>query len=74
MKNVRVPMPLIGFIAATRVALGVGIGLLISKRVPRSRRRPLGTALVVAGALTTIPAAVIVLSRREESDADRHAA
>lgn len=75
MKNVALPLPALGFIAATRVALGVGIGLLISKRVPRSRRSKLGAALVAAGALTTIPAAVMVFRRRRVgSAADERAA
>jgi hypothetical protein len=51
-------MPLLGFIAGTRVALGVGIGLLASKRLSRARRLRLGASLVAFGALTTIPAAI----------------
>lgn len=70
MKNVALPWPLLGFIAATRVALGIGIGLLVSKRVSRSRRSKLGSALVAAGALTTIPAAVMVFRRRSLEPAD----
>lgn len=75
MKNVPLPLPLVGFIAATRVALGVGIGLLVSKRFSRSRRSKLGFGLVAAGALTTIPAAVMVFRRhRAESSEDLRAA
>jgi hypothetical protein len=68
MKKVALPMPLLGFIAATRVALGVGIGLLASKRLSRARRLRLGTALVAFGALTTIPAAIGVFRLRRASD------
>ena len=49
-----------GFVVATRAALGAGIGLLLSTRVPASRRRALGLTLVSIGAATTIPAAMAV--------------
>ena len=62
MKSVLLSLPTIGFVVATRAALGVGIGLLMSDRIPRSRRRSVGTALVAFGAATTVPA---VLALRE---------
>lgn len=54
----------IGLIAGTRVALGMGIGLLISGKMSRYRRRSVGWSLVTAGALTTIPIAIGVLKNR----------
>ena len=48
-------IPKIGLIAGTRVALGVGIGLLISDRLYKDQRRALGWALVGMGVLTTVP-------------------
>jgi hypothetical protein len=42
-------------IAGTRVALGVGIGLLVSKRLREEARERAGWALLAIGALTTIP-------------------
>jgi len=56
--------PLLGFIVGTRAALAFGVGLLVADRIPESRRRALGTALIVLGAITTIPAAASVLRRR----------
>jgi hypothetical protein len=56
MKSVLLSLPTIGFVVATRAALGVGLGLLMSDRIPRSRRRRVGTALVALGAATTVPA------------------
>lgn len=47
--------------ASTRVALGVGIGLLVSERLPADRRRALGLTLVGIGAATTVPAVMAVL-------------
>lgn len=66
MKDVPLPIPLIGFIAGTRVLLGVGIGLLISRRMSCSKRRALGSVLVATGALTTIPVAWMVFGRRHD--------
>jgi hypothetical protein len=41
-----------------------GLGLLVSDRIPPSRRKALGLTLVAIGAATTIPAAVAVFGRR----------
>ena len=45
----------IGLIAATRALLGVGIGLLLADKVPNQRRPAIGLALLVTGALSTVP-------------------
>ncbi len=54
--------PEIALIAGTRVALGVGIGLLISRRLTRDQCTAAGVALAAVGALTTVPLAVQVIS------------
>jgi hypothetical protein len=56
MKSLELNFPTLGFIISTRALLGVGIGLLLSSRVPAHRRRPLGLTLLGIGAATTIPA------------------
>jgi hypothetical protein len=61
MKQVLLDVPTLGFVVATRAALGVGIGLLLSSRIPEDRRRAIGAALVGIGAIATIPAAMAVL-------------
>jgi hypothetical protein len=53
-------VPTFGFVVASRAALGVGIGLLLSSRLPEARRRTAGLALVALGAATTIPALMAV--------------
>ena len=63
MSNVVLSKPKLGFILATRAALGLGVGLLVSSRLDRRRRRKLGQTLVAVGALTTIPAAMLVTRR-----------
>jgi hypothetical protein len=63
--------PLLGFIVGTRAALAFGLGLLLSERIPESRRRAVGLTLVAIGAATTIPAAMTVLGRRIPSRPSR---
>ena len=55
----------IGLIAGTRVALGAGIGLLISTRLNNDQRKAAGLALALVGGLTTIPLAIGVLGKRK---------
>ena len=60
MKSVFLDLPTFGFIVSTRAALGVGIGLLLSERLPARRRRAIGTTLIAVGAASTVPAAISV--------------
>jgi hypothetical protein len=62
--NLVLSPPLLGFVVGTRAALGFGLGLLLSDRIPEPRRRNLGMVLVAIGAVTTIPAAISVFGRR----------
>src|SRR5262249_343848 len=55
MKSLVMNLPTFGFAVATRAALGAGIGLLLSERIPAEQRRRLGLALVMIGAATTVP-------------------
>src|SRR5207248_2713845 len=56
-------MPEIGLIAGTRVALGVGIGLLLSNKFGRSQRSGAGWALLGVGIITTVPLILSVRSK-----------
>jgi len=47
--------PEFGVAVATRAALGAGIGLILSGKLPSKVRQRLGVALVALGAITTIP-------------------
>jgi len=80
MNHVLLRLPTLGFIVGTRAALGVGIGLLVSKWLPTQRRQAVGATLVAIGAATTVPAAMSVIrsvrrSRTQEmsSSVDRDA-
>jgi len=57
-------LPELLLIAGTRVALGIGIGLLLSNRLNEDQRRGAGLALVVVGAATTIPIAIGILGKK----------
>jgi len=52
-------------IAGTRVALGAGVGLLLSNRLSRDQRRAAGLPLAVVGGLSTIPLAIGVIGKED---------
>lgn len=56
-------LPEIMLIAGTRVALGVGVGLLVAEKLGRDARRGAGCALLIVGALTSIPIVLGVLAK-----------
>ena len=70
MKPLVVNLPTLGFVVATRAALGVCIGLLPSERIPEARRA-VGLALVAIGAATTVPAAMAGFQNVRREDASR---
>jgi hypothetical protein len=63
MKERTLTIPELILIAGTRVALGIGIGLLIADKLTDNERRAAGWALVAVGALTTVPLAMNVLGK-----------
>lgn len=60
----RLSVPDIILIAGTRVALGMGIGLLLSERLNRDQRRAAGWALLAMGAATTVPLAINIVGQK----------
>ena len=64
MKETHLTIPEIGLIAGTRVALGVGIGFLLSERLSNQQRRGAGWALLGVGVASTIPLVMDVFSKR----------
>ncbi len=62
MKSISVNLPTLGFVVMTRAMLGVGIGLLAAGRMSEEQRRAVGMTLLMVGVVTTIPAALAVLS------------
>jgi len=64
MKERMLTIPEIMLIAGTRIALGVGIGLLLADKLPEDHRRGAGWALLVLGVLSTPPLVMNVLGKR----------
>jgi hypothetical protein len=67
-KNVTVPLPLLAAIGGTRVAGGVGLGLLLADRLDHARRRSVAWTLLGIGAISTIPLIVAVVSRSRRTE------
>jgi hypothetical protein len=63
MKERTITIPEIMLIAGTRVALGAGIGLLLSDRLKGDQRRGAGWALLAVGVLSSIPIAADILAK-----------
>ena len=59
-RNLRLSLPMLVSVAATRGMLGVGAGLLLAPRIDKKRRRTLGLALLGLGVASTLPIAVTV--------------
>lgn len=70
MREHRLALPELALIAVTRGALGFGAGLLAAGKLSAKHRKIAGTALVIAGALSTIPIAYR-LFRRDKQRAER---
>lgn len=64
MKTSELTLPEIALIAGTRGMIGAGIALLLSDRLDRGQRKVVGWTLFVIGAVSTIPLAIDVLSKR----------
>lgn len=60
MKDITLSPPKLGFIVATRAALALGAGLLLSSQLDFEKRRLVGRTLVAVGALSTIPALMLI--------------
>ena len=69
MKERMLTIPELFLIAGTRVALGIGIGLLIADKFTNHERKAAGWALVGMGALTTVPIAMNVLGKSSVTEA-----
>ena len=66
MRKLVLTVPEVAFIAATRGALGFGVGLLLSGKLNDERRRKIGLGLLAFGIATTIPAARKLFGRHAE--------
>ena len=65
MRQTTLRAPDLVLLVGTRVALGIGIGLLVATRLDERARKGAGVALLIMGALTTVP---ILLNVRRGSE------
>ena len=63
MRELRMALPELALIGATRGMLGAGIGLLVAGKFGSDRRKVIGIVLAALGALSTIPLALMVHKR-----------
>jgi len=67
-KSVKVSVPELGVLAATRGMIGFGAGLLTANILSRSKRKAIGLPLLVGGLLSTIPIAMHLFRGRGSTE------
>jgi len=67
MKRFELNVPTFGFAVATRAMIGAGLGLLLSDRIARKRRRTIGFTLLGIGAASTVPIVRALIRGRKET-------
>jgi hypothetical protein len=67
MKRLELNVPTFGFAVATRAMIGAGLGLLLSDRIARKRRRAIGFTLLGIGAASTVPVVRALIRGRKET-------
>ena len=65
MKKAELTLSEIALIAGTRGMLGAGAGLLLADRLNDDQRKSIGWTLLIIGAISTIPLAIEVFSKRQ---------
>ncbi|MFZ0733452.1 MAG: hypothetical protein WAM79_14080 [Candidatus Sulfotelmatobacter sp.] len=68
MNERRLPIPELVLFGATRIALGMGIGFLVSRAMNNDERKAAGIALTVVGGATTIPLVIGMVRRIKSSE------
>jgi len=64
MKKTELTLPELALIAGTRGMLGAGAALLLASKLNNDQRKAIGWTLFLTGALSTIPLAIGVISKR----------
>jgi hypothetical protein len=65
LKERKITLPELFLIGGTRVALGIGVGLLLGRKLSAEQRKSTGLALLLVGAVSTIPLAIEVLGKSD---------
>lgn len=64
MKSAELTFPEIALIAGTRGMLGAGAALLLADKLNEDQRKAIGWSLFLIGAISTVPLALDVFSKR----------
>ena len=67
-KRLDISLPELVLVAATRGAIGIGVGLLISTAISRKKRKAIGLPLFVGGLLSTIPIAMNIFGQNKSEN------
>ena len=65
MKKTELTLPELALIGGTRGLLGAGVALLLAGNLKEDQRKAIGWTLFLIGAVSTIPLAMDVLSKRK---------
>lgn len=65
MKKTELTLPELALIGGTRGLLGAGVALLLAGKLKEDQRKAIGWTLFLIGAISTIPLAIDVLSKRK---------
>ena len=65
MKKTELTLPELALIGGTRGMLGAGAALLLADKLQEGQRKAIGWTLFLIGAISTIPLAIDVLSKRK---------
>ena len=65
MKKTELTLPEVALIGGTRGMLGAGVALLLAGKLKEDQRKAIGWTLFLIGAISTIPLAIDVLSKRK---------
>ena len=66
MLRTELTFPELALIAGTRGMLGAGAALLLADKLKADQRKAIGWSLFLVGAISTIPLAIEVLSKRRQ--------
>jgi hypothetical protein len=64
MRSTQLTLPELALVGATRGMLGAGVALLVADRLTPETRRAVGRTLFLIGLVSSLPLAILVLSRR----------
>jgi hypothetical protein len=65
LKERKVTIPELILVGGTRAAIGLGVGLLVKDKLNKDQRKAAGLALLLIGALSTIPLAIEIFSSKD---------